>query len=177
MSVEARENSKHFDTALTRQIQGDYTSGRSSTLISELLFKRRLWTIQMPRNRNRSANRLEIPCPECDQRLWRGSGQKHFIFASNVEQTRALTGTTRKKAVLLHSQVATWVDRSHWIEAFFCPDHGQIWIACSRQLDGQVVGEVASVELWQQTTGTLDPTKPNPSVSEFTHRNSRGPLG
>jgi hypothetical protein len=174
--VQARDNTKHFATALPRRIQGDYTSGSSSTLISELPFTGKPWKAQMTRTRNRSANRLEIPCPECAQRLWRGCGQKHFIFASNVEQTRALTKTTRKKAILLHSQVDTWVDRSHWIEAFFCSDHGQIWIACVRQADGQVVGEIAPAKLWQQTTGTLDPTKPNPSVSEFTHRSSRGPV-
>lgn len=127
----------------------------------------------MSRNRNRTANRLEIPCPMCGVRLWRGSGQKHYIFASNVEQTRELTGTTRKKAILLHTTTTTWVDRSRWIEPFFCPDDGQIWIACTRDGEGQVTGEVAPPKLWKQTTGTLDPNKPNPSVSEFTYRQSR----
>jgi hypothetical protein len=127
----------------------------------------------MSRKRNRAANRLEVHCPNCGVRLWRGCGQKHYIFASNIEQTRELTGATRKKAVLLHTATPTWVDRNRWIEPFFCPDDGQVWIACTRGPDGQISGEVAPPKLWQQTTGTLDPSKPNPSVSEFTYRHSR----
>ncbi|AGY60385.1 hypothetical protein [Gloeobacter kilaueensis] len=127
----------------------------------------------MARKRNRSLNRVEVNCPFCTSRLWRGCGQKHFIFSSNAEQTRELTGLTRKKAVLLHSHTATWVDRSRWIESFFCTDHGQVWIICTRNSDGQVTGETAPPRLWQQTTGTLDPSRPNPSVSEFTYRMSR----
>ncbi|MBW4698998.1 MAG: hypothetical protein KME03_14075 [Aphanocapsa lilacina HA4352-LM1] len=127
----------------------------------------------MARKRNRSLNRVEVDCPSCGERLWRGCGQKHHLFSSSAEQTRELTGITRKKAVLLHTDTTTWVDRSRWIEAFFCPDHGQVWIICTRGDDGQVTGEVAPSRLWLQTTGTIDPSKPNPSVSEFTYRMSR----
>ena len=127
----------------------------------------------MTRKRNRPANRVEIDCPNCDMRLWRGCGQKHYIFSSNAEQTRALTGLTRKKAALMHMTTNTWVDRSRWIESFFCTDHGQVWIICTRDDEGRVTGEAAPPRLWQQTTGTIDPTRPNPSVSEFTYRSSR----
>lgn len=127
----------------------------------------------MTRKRNRSLNRVEVHCPVCNTRLWRGCGQKYFIFSSNAEQTRELTGVTKKKATLLHVSTVTWVDRNRWIESFFCPEDGQVWIVCTRDAEGQVSGQIAPRELWQQTTGTLDPTKPNPSVSEFTYRSSR----
>jgi len=130
----------------------------------------------MPRKRNRSLNRLEVPCPHCGIRLWRGCGQKHYIFSSSVEQTRELMGTTRKKAVLLHTVTPTWVDRNRWIEPFFCSADGQIWMVCIRQPEGHVICEPAPSELWRQTTGTVDPNKPNPSVGEFTYRGSRGAL-
>ncbi|MBW4696842.1 MAG: hypothetical protein KME03_02860 [Aphanocapsa lilacina HA4352-LM1] len=128
----------------------------------------------MAQKRSRALNRVEIYCPTCGLRLWRMPGKKHFVYSTTVEQARELLGLTKKTATLLHAATTTLVDRTRWIEEFFCPNDGAAWIACHRDKSGQVTGQVATGEQWQQTTGTVDPRRPNPSVGEFTYRNSRG---
>ena len=65
------------------------------------------------------------------------------------------------------------VDRSTWLEEFFCQVDGKMWLKVSKDLDGTITTQVADQKHWKQSTKTIDPNKPNPSVSEFTYRMSR----
>jgi len=128
----------------------------------------------MTTRHNRRRKRVVTSCPNCDQRLWRVNSERHFLFASNTEQIRGMTGITRKKALILNSQQATFVDRRRWLEEFFCTDHGHLWLLLIQDEEGNITASVPDANVWLQTTGTIDPRKPNPSVSEYTFRCSRG---
>lgn len=48
-----------------------------------------------------------------------------------------------------------------------------MWLKVSKDLDETITTQVAEQKHWKQSTNTIDPNKPNPSVSEFTYRMSR----
>jgi hypothetical protein len=127
----------------------------------------------MTERRNRRRKRVTANCPECDQRLWRLNSERHYLFASGARQMQELSGLTRKKAILFNSQTPTFVDRRQWLEEFFCRDHGHQWLLLKQDEEGFVSATIPDANVWNQTTGTIDPRKPNPSVSEFTFRASR----
>lgn len=81
-------------------------------------------------------------------------------------------GIPRKKATLLATQ-GTYVNKNSWIEEFFCGEHGSMWLLITRKDGGKLVSEPAIARHWRQTTHTIDPNLPNPSVSEFSYRMSR----
>ncbi len=59
-----------------------------------------------------------------------------------------------------------FVDRDRWIEEFFCPEDGKMWLLISRQKDGSLTQTLATEQDWQKTGKTIDPQTINPSVSE-----------
>ncbi|WP_218081336.1 hypothetical protein [Anthocerotibacter panamensis] len=127
----------------------------------------------MTERRNRRRKRVLTYCPTCDERLWRVNSERHYLFASGHQQVQELAGITRKKALLLTCQRPTFVDRRSWLEEFFCATHGHIWLLLKQGEDGYVTATIPDPHVWEQTTGTIDPRKPNPSVSEYTFRASR----
>jgi hypothetical protein len=125
---------------------------------------------------NKRSNRSKTPkfyCPYCDRRLWREGTGKHSLFFQGANEIQQQFGLTKKKASLLVGQSFVQVDRSTWLEEFFCQVDGKMWLKVSKDLDGTITTQVADQKHWKQSTNTIDPNKPNPSVSEFTYRMSR----
>jgi hypothetical protein len=79
---------------------------------------------------------------------------------------------SRKSALFLANK-GVYVDNNSWLEEFFCEEHGKSWMKVNRKTDGALVARLAKREDWQNTTRTIRPDTPNPSVGEFTYRMSR----
>lgn len=124
----------------------------------------------MPGKRSNRKNVQHFCCPYCDRRLWRLGSPKHFIFYSQASEIQQHTNISRKNAAFLANK-GTYVDKNAWIEEFFCGEHGKLWLKLSRNNDG-ISASLAATKDWQQTTRTINPDHPNPSVSEFTYRMS-----
>lgn len=125
----------------------------------------------MANKRRKRAAILNLPCPHCDRRLWRLGSQKHFLFYQGAAEITQFLGMTRKKATLLATQ-GIYVDRQSWLEEFMCGEDGRMWLLL-QSIEGQVTSKLAQDRDWKRTAGTIDPTVPNASVSEFTYRMSR----
>jgi hypothetical protein len=104
--------------------------------------------------------------------LFRLGSTKHFLFYKNAEEISNNIGLHIKKAKLLASQ-GLFTDRSSWLEEFFCSQHGNLWLVIQTNAKGYLTTRFAEANDWKKTTGTIDPTIANPSVSEFTYRMSR----
>ncbi len=130
----------------------------------------------MPRKRSRfKTSTLLVTCPHqgCCQPLRRLNSVRHHVFAEGVEEIMASGQYTRKKAIFT-AQLGQVVNRRFWLEEFFCYNHGRLWLAVHRSPEGKHTVSLPATRLWQRTTGTIDPDHPNPSVSEYTRRMSRG---
>ena len=125
----------------------------------------------MPGKRSNRKNVQHFYCPYCERRLWRLGSPKHFLYYLEASEIQQNVNISRKSAVFLAHKGA-YVDTNSWIEEFFCGDHGKLWMKVTRK-DGKLVPTLATSKDWQQTTGTILPDCPNPSVSEFTYRMSR----
>ncbi len=123
---------------------------------------------------NRKKKRVIVNCCYCGRRLWRCQSDRHYLFAQGAQQLQDALGLSRKNALLYAAQKPTWVDRSRWMEQFFCPEHGHVWLLVNRAEDGETTATYPPREVWAQTTGTFDPDHPNPTVGEYTRRMSQG---
>ena len=125
-----------------------------------------------PQRRNRRPGRRKLCCPaHPDQRI-EGNGKKYFLHLLSSEQLKA-RGMPHKTAQLVIQAHPVLVLSNEWLEELFCPQCGSSrWCHITR-ID-RVVHHVrwAPRELWQQVAH-VDPTSPNPSVSEYTRRNAR----
>jgi hypothetical protein len=92
-----------------------------------------------------------------------------YLEAAEIQQNVSMS---RKSAAFLANRGA-YVDRNAWIEEFFCGEHGKLWMKLTKNDQGKLVATQANSKDWQQSTRTIDPNMPNPSVSEFTYRMSR----
>ena len=126
----------------------------------------------MPNKRSKRAHIQKFCCPYCESRLWRLGGQRHYLYYSNAAEILTNLDVSRKKAALIAAQGA-YIDRLKWIEEFFCEDHGKLWLRLHQNEEGLISSKLAGDEDWKSSTGTIDPSTPNPSVSEFTYRMSR----
>lgn len=126
----------------------------------------------MPGKRSNRNKVKHFHCPYCERRLWRSGSPKHFLYYLEASEIQRNVEMSRKSAMLLANK-GEYVDNKAWIEEFFCGDHGKLWIKISRKKDGTQVTTLATSKDWQQTTHTIQPDMPNPSVSEFTYRMSR----
>ncbi|MBD2028360.1 hypothetical protein [Leptolyngbya sp. FACHB-711] len=122
------------------------------------------------RNRKRSKRRA-IYCPIHGCHLDSVS-QKHRLYADRPGQLQH-RGVNRKTALMLvANQTAVPLD-GEWLEAFWCAECQQTkWYHVRKRDDRTYEISVAPQELWQQVQGVIDP-KGNPSVGEFTRRQSR----
>lgn len=125
----------------------------------------------MPGKRSKRKNVQRFYCPFCEHRLWRLGSPKHFLFYLGASEIQQNVDVSRKNAALLASQ-GVYTDRNSWLEEFFCGEHGKLWMKVTRKPEGLLVGILATSKDWQQSTGTIRPDAPNPSVSEFTYRMS-----
>lgn len=124
-------------------------------------------------NKRSSRNKLKFYCPYCQTRLWRKGHQKYYLFCQTIPQIQKEFKLAYKKAAFLASQNSTPANLNLWLEEFFCPEDGQIWLRLAKDENGHLKADLAKEEDWKRTNRTIDPNRPNASVSEFTYRNSR----
>jgi predicted RNA-binding Zn-ribbon protein involved in translation (DUF1610 family) len=120
-------------------------------------------------NRNKIHN---FPCPSCQCRLWRSGNAKHHLFYTGASEIKQNLQISSKKAGMISRQGA-YVDPGKWIEEFFCPEHGKMWLLVSKNTNDCLMAQPATESDWQRSTGTLRPELSNPTVSEYTQRMSR----
>ncbi len=121
------------------------------------------------RNRKRSKRRA-IYCPihGC---FMDSVSQKHGLFTQQAGQLQQ-RGIARREAMILVAAKTTVSLEGEWLEAFWCEECQQKqWYHVHKQ-ESKYNLSLARAELWQQATGVIDPHR-NPSVGEFTYRQSR----
>lgn len=124
---------------------------------------------QHKRSRKRSKRR-SIYCPIHACYLDSVS-QKYPLFADRAGQLQQ-RGIPRKNAQLLIAERTAVPLQGEWLEAFWCDQcQATKWYRV-RKLDNSYEVSVAPIELWQSVSGVLHPHG-NPSVSEFTKKQSR----
>lgn len=124
------------------------------------------------RNRKRSKRRA-IYCP-IDHHYLDSASSKYTLFADDSKQLQQ-RGVSRKNALLLMANQCTVALDGEWIEAFWCPECQKTqWYHVRKTGDRSYEISRAPQELWQQAQGVLHPDG-NPSVGEFTRRQSRLP--
>lgn len=122
------------------------------------------------RSRKRSKRRA-IHCP-IDGNYLDSVSPKHLLFADLSEQLQQ-RGVSRKNSLLLMSKQSTVPLDGEWLEAFWCKEcQSTQWYHVHKIGPRSYNLSVAPAELWQQAQGVLDPNG-NPSVGEFTRRQSR----
>jgi hypothetical protein len=121
------------------------------------------------RNRKRSKRR-PIFCP-IHQCYLDSVSQKHSIYADKADLLQS-RGVSRKKALLIVATQTTVSLDGEWLEAFWCRCCQETKWYHVRKCDREYQLSLASPELWQQATGVLS-IHGNPSVSEFTRRQSQ----
>lgn len=129
----------------------------------------------MPGKRSRKNKKHKFLCPNCQTRLWRTGSPKHYIYYQELSQIQKNLNVSRKKASFIKAQHDTYLDRSTWIEDFYCEQHGKMWLKVSCKADHSMTISKVSDDDWKNTTGTINPNFPNPSVSEFSYSMSRRP--
>ncbi|MBD2493021.1 hypothetical protein [Nostoc sp. FACHB-280] len=122
------------------------------------------------RNRKRSKRRA-IYCPIHSCYI-DSSSQKYQIFADKPGQLQQRGISRRNALMLVASQTAVLIE-GEWLEAFWCEQCQQTkWYHVQKSSDRTYKLSLAPQELWQQVTGVIHPSG-NPSVGEFTRRQSR----
>ncbi|GCL36935.1 hypothetical protein SR1949_20410 [Sphaerospermopsis reniformis] len=121
------------------------------------------------RNRNRSKRRA-IYCPVHNCYM-DSMSQKYNLFAERPGQLQE-RGIRRKEALMLIAAKTAVPLEGEWLEAFWCEDCQETKWYHVRKHESVYHLSLAPTELWQQATGVIDPHR-NPSVSEFTFKQSR----
>ena len=125
-----------------------------------------------PARRNRSPKKRELFCPAHPEQRIQGNGKKYFLHLLQPAQLQQ-RGINAKKAQLILNAYPVLVLSDEWLEELFCPQCGSShW--CHVIKHDQVTHTVrwAQRELWEQVAH-VDPTAPNPTVSDYTRRNAR----
>ena len=131
---------------------------------------------QNRKNRKRSKRRM-ILCPKHGCYLDSAS-PKYPIFADSVAQLQE-RGVNRLNAQQLLAYRPTVSLEGEWLEAFWCVEcQDNCWYHVRKINEKLGKGRyhyqlsVVPPELWQRSVGTIHPMG-NPSVGEFTRRNSK----
>jgi len=127
----------------------------------------------MPNKRSRYKKTLKVYCPYCGERLWRFGSEKHRVFYEGADSIKKNLGVSSKKAKFIAMR-GPYVDCSSWLEEFFCYQDSKVWMLVSKREDGSHKAILAQPHHWKQGSKLIDPDHPNPSVSEYTYRASRG---
>jgi hypothetical protein len=121
------------------------------------------------RNRKRSKRRA-IHCPMHGCYI-ESMSQKYRLFADKAGQLQQ-RGVNRRDALMLVAAKTTVPLDGEWLEAFWCQECQQTKWYHVRKRESHYEMSLAPAELWQQATGVIQPDG-NPSVGEFTRRQSR----
>ncbi|MDB9312940.1 hypothetical protein PN462_07495 [Spirulina sp. CS-785/01] len=122
------------------------------------------------RNRKRSKRRA-IYCPYHGCYLDSVS-KKYSLYTESAGQLRS-RGINRLAALLLVATRTAVPLVGEWLEAFWCPECEETrWYHVHKVGDREYKITPAPPELWKQASGVTDPHG-NPSVGEFTRRESR----
>jgi len=97
--------------------------------------------------------------------------QKHGLFTQQPGQLQQ-RGIARREAMILVAAKTTVSLEGEWLEAFWCEECQEKKWYHVRKRESVYELSLAPTELWQQATGVIDPRR-NPSVGEFTYRQSR----
>ncbi len=126
--------------------------------------------IRSQRNRKRSKRRsLFCPIHNC---YLDSVSQKYPLFAERAGQLQQ-RGVQRKYALMLIASHTTVLLDGEWLEAFWCSQCQETkWYYVRKTDTGNYELSLAPEKLWQQVEGVIDPYG-NPSVGEFTRRNSK----
>jgi hypothetical protein len=122
------------------------------------------------RNRKRSQRRA-IYCPmhHC---YMDSASQKYKLFVDQATQLQD-RGVSRRNALMLIANQTTISIDNEWIEAFWCAECQRTeWFHVKKVGAREYTLSIPAPRLWQQVAGVVDPHG-NPSVSEFTRRQSR----
>lgn len=124
------------------------------------------------RNRKRSQRRA-IYCPVHGCYL-ESVSQKYWLYADKAEQL-CNRGMRKRMALSMMASYTTVAIEGEWLEAFWCEECQQNeWYWISR-MEGAIYSlSRISTNLWQQAQGVMI-TSGNPTVSEFTRRQSKRP--
>ena len=123
------------------------------------------------RNRNRSKKRA-IYCPIHGSYL-NSVSQKYPLFADRAGQLQQ-RGMSRRSAMMLVKSKTAVSLQGEWLEAFWCEECQQTkWYHVRKVEERKYIVSVAPTALWQQVDGVVYPGG-NPSVGEFSLRQSRG---
>jgi hypothetical protein len=98
--------------------------------------------------------------------------QKYHLFADQAGQLQQ-RGMNRLSALMLVAHQTAVPIEGEWLEAFWCEECQQTkWYHVRKSGDRTYEVSIAPPQLWQQVTGVINPYG-NPSVGEFTRRQSR----
>jgi hypothetical protein len=94
------------------------------------------------------------------------------LFADRPEQLQQ-RGITKRYALMLIGSLTAVPLEGEWVEFFWCEQCQQAkWYHIRSREDRSFEVKLAPRDLWQYVAGAIDPNG-NPSVGEFTRRNSR----
>ncbi len=122
--------------------------------------------------RNRRPKKRELLCPAHPEQRIQGNGKKYFLHLLQPEQLQQ-RGINAKKAQLILNAYPVLVLSDEWLEELFCPQCGRShWCHVTKHDTVAHTVRWAPRELWEQVAH-VDPTAPNPTVSDYTRRNAR----
>jgi hypothetical protein len=121
-------------------------------------------------NRKRTKRRA-IYCPTHSGYM-DSTSKKYPLFADQAEQLQQ-RGMSRQNALRLVSARVAVPITGEWIEAFWCEQcQDSKWYHVCKGEDRSFQVTIAPRDLWQYASGAINPDG-NPSVGQFTRRNSR----
>lgn len=127
--------------------------------------------LRSQRNRKRSKRR-QVFCPKHGCYL-ESSSQKFRLYLDQPGQLQEKKGLSAKTARLVVATYTTVPLTDEWLERFWCVQcQSTCWYHVHRLGQNEYELTVAPAALWKQVSGVIDP-RGNPSVSEFTLRESR----
>jgi len=120
----------------------------------------------------RRPQRRQLCCPAHPEQRIEGNGKKYFLHLLTPEQLKA-RGMADKTAKLVIQAYPVLVLSNEWLEELFCPACGSSrWCHVIKHDRVEHTVRWAPRDLWEQVAH-VDPVVANPTVSEFTRRESR----